>query len=94
MHLYQYNFSPTLYVGEHVHGLYALPSLVDQNVVTITNSLAGPLLLEGPGSPDVPQPYRDHPIPGHNYEIPPGNILFFKTKAFITCFLHFMYLIV
>lgn len=62
-----------MYVGEHVHGLYALPSLVDENVVTITNSLAGPLLLEGPGSPDVPQPYRDHPVAGHNYQIPPGT---------------------
>lgn len=54
-----------------MYGLYALPSLVDQNVVTITNSLVGPLLLEGPGSPDVPKPYQ--PIPGHNYELPPGT---------------------
>lgn len=53
-------------------GLYAIPSLVDQNVVTITNSLAGPLLLEGPGSPEVPKPYTDYSIAGRNYEIPTG----------------------
>lgn len=61
-----------MYVGEHLHGLYAIPSLVDQNVVTITNSLAGPLLLEGPGGPEVPKPYPDYSIAGHNYELPPG----------------------
>lgn len=56
-----------------MHGLYAIPSLVDQNVVTITSSRAGPLLLEGPGDPDLPKPYRDYPVPGHNYELPPGT---------------------
>lgn len=39
--------SPTLYVGEHRHGLYALPSLVDSISATIT-AQAGHLLIEGP----------------------------------------------
>ncbi|XP_015520215.1 serine/threonine-protein kinase/endoribonuclease IRE1 [Neodiprion pinetum] len=38
---------PTLYVGEHRHGLYALPSLVDSMSATITTK-AGHLLIEGP----------------------------------------------
>ncbi|CAH2037698.1 unnamed protein product, partial [Iphiclides podalirius] len=39
---------PTLYIGEHNHGLYALSSLVDKNTVTISTSHNRPLLLEGP----------------------------------------------
>ncbi|XP_063895238.1 serine/threonine-protein kinase/endoribonuclease IRE1-like [Helicoverpa armigera] len=39
---------PTLYVGEHNHGLYALSSLVDKNTITISTGHAQPLLLEGP----------------------------------------------
>ncbi|KAK9885458.1 hypothetical protein WA026_010953 [Henosepilachna vigintioctopunctata] len=62
---------PTLYVGQHSNGLYAIPSLVDQNVVTITASDAGRLLLSGPNAPDTPQPYPDFPLPDHNYEMPP-----------------------
>jgi len=38
----------TLYVGEHEHGLYAMPSLVDQQTLTIAPAANGPLLLEGP----------------------------------------------
>lgn len=38
---------PTLYIGEHNHGLYALSSLVDKNTITISTGHA-PLLLEGP----------------------------------------------
>ncbi|CAH0719467.1 unnamed protein product, partial [Brenthis ino] len=38
---------PTLYIGEHNHGLYALSSLVDKNTVTISTGHK-PLLLEGP----------------------------------------------
>ncbi|XP_034936103.1 serine/threonine-protein kinase/endoribonuclease ire-1 [Chelonus insularis] len=38
---------PTLYVGEHRHGLYALPSLVDSSTATIS-SHTGHLMLEGP----------------------------------------------
>lgn len=61
---------PTLYVGEHHHGLYAIPSLVDQNVVTITASDDGPLLLGGPHAPDPPRLYPEYPLPGHNYKLP------------------------
>ncbi len=32
-------FSPTLYVGEYEHGLYALPALVDEKTVTIAVSI-------------------------------------------------------
>lgn len=41
-------FSATLYVGEHEHGLYAMPSLVDEETLTISPASNGPLLLEGP----------------------------------------------
>lgn len=43
---------PTLYIGQHRHGLYALPSLVDSTTATISSNI-GQLLLEGPLS--VPQ---------------------------------------
>ncbi|KAJ8682778.1 hypothetical protein QAD02_018570 [Eretmocerus hayati] len=43
----EFQFFPTLYIGEHQHGLYALPALVDSSTPTIT-SKAGQLLLEGP----------------------------------------------
>ncbi|CAL7941148.1 unnamed protein product [Xylocopa violacea] len=43
---------PTLYIGQHRHGFYALPSLVDSTTVTISSNI-GQLLLEGPLS--VPQ---------------------------------------
>lgn len=36
-----------MYIGEHRHGLYALPSLVDSSTATITGKSAR-LLLEGP----------------------------------------------
>ncbi|KAG6445865.1 hypothetical protein O3G_MSEX004164 [Manduca sexta] len=39
---------PTLYVGEHNHGLYALSSLVDKNTITISTGHTHPLLIEGP----------------------------------------------
>ncbi|KAK4874212.1 hypothetical protein RN001_013572 [Aquatica leii] len=64
---------PTLYVGEYMYGLYALPSLVDQNLVTITASEVGPLLLEGPGAPDSAEPYPTYPVPGKNYYIHAGS---------------------
>ncbi|XP_059045401.1 serine/threonine-protein kinase/endoribonuclease IRE1 [Achroia grisella] len=44
---------PTLYVGEHNHGLYALSSLVDKNTVTISTGHTQPLLIEGPVSEDA-----------------------------------------
>ena len=43
-----FHYSPTLYIGEHNHGLYALSSLVDKNTVTISTGHTRPLLLEGP----------------------------------------------
>lgn len=43
---------PTLYVGEHVHGLYAMPSLVDEQTLTIFPTSNGPLLIEGPNGQD------------------------------------------
>lgn len=40
------NCSRSLYVGEHIHGLYALPTLVDENTKTISSE---PMkLLDGP----------------------------------------------
>ena len=38
----------TLYVGEHQHGLYAMPSIVDKKTLIINPVANGPLLLEGP----------------------------------------------
>lgn len=35
-----------LYIGQHRHGLYALPSLVDSSTAATSNT--GQLLLEGP----------------------------------------------
>ena len=46
-------FSPTLYVGEHNHGLYALSSLVDKNTITISTGHTQPLLLEGPSETEA-----------------------------------------
>ncbi|XP_014217501.1 serine/threonine-protein kinase/endoribonuclease IRE1 [Copidosoma floridanum] len=43
----EFKFFPTLYIGEHSHGLYALPSLADYSTPTIS-SKAGQLLLDGP----------------------------------------------
>ncbi|XP_074039419.1 serine/threonine-protein kinase/endoribonuclease Ire1 isoform X2 [Leptinotarsa decemlineata] len=61
---------PTLYVGEHSCGLFALPSLVDQNVVTITSSDSGPLLLDGPKGTQGFEHNAEYPVPGHNYQLP------------------------
>lgn len=44
----QLKLKSTLYVGEHPFGLYALPSLVDQSVVTVNHLNFGALLIEGP----------------------------------------------
>ena len=46
---------PTLYVGEHQHGLYAMPSLVDRQTLTISPRKNSPLLLEGPKNYEVPE---------------------------------------
>lgn len=63
------NFSPTLYIGEHQNGLYALPAFVDQNTVTISTLNSGPLLLEGPDFIADPTKYRNIPLPGLNVRI-------------------------
>lgn len=39
---------PALYIGEYAHGLYALPSLIDEKQAVIV--IREPLLLEGPDS--------------------------------------------
>lgn len=42
------NCSRSLYVGEHIHGVYALPTLVDENTKTISSE---PMkLLDGPNA--------------------------------------------
>jgi hypothetical protein len=41
-------------VGEHEHGLYAMPSLVDEQTLTISPGTNGPLLLEGPPNFQMP----------------------------------------
>lgn len=63
---------PTLYIGEHVHGLYALPTFVDQNTVTITTSNSGLLLLEGPNFVADPTKQRAIPLPGSNIRLDAG----------------------
>ena len=75
--------SPTVYIGEHVHGLYALPSFVDQNVVKITSSDAGPLLLESSGTSESPRVYSEHIITSQNYKITKGNVVCHKTEMCI-----------
>jgi len=64
---------PTLYVGEHEHGLFAVPSLVDEKTMMISPSRErGQLLLEGntllpedigmqPGK--QAHPFKQEPIP-------------------------------
>lgn len=43
------NFSQSLYVGEHVHGLYALPALVDRSTKTISSETPVKL-IDGPSA--------------------------------------------
>ncbi|XP_022243411.1 serine/threonine-protein kinase/endoribonuclease IRE1-like isoform X1 [Limulus polyphemus] len=45
---------PTLYIGQHKHGLYALKSLVDELTGVITLRKLQPLLLEGPETENQP----------------------------------------
>lgn len=47
------NCSRSLYVGEHIHGLYALPTLIDENTKTISSE--PPVkLIDGPHVPPNP----------------------------------------
>ncbi|GFY42242.1 hypothetical protein TNIN_97411 [Trichonephila inaurata madagascariensis] len=41
---------PTVYVGHHMHGFYALTSLIDDKQLIIPVHVHNPLLLEGPNS--------------------------------------------
>ncbi|XP_022905104.2 serine/threonine-protein kinase/endoribonuclease IRE1 [Onthophagus taurus] len=59
---------PTIYIGEHPYGLYVLPSLVDQNLVKISASEIGPLVLDGLGNAESPKIYSDF----KNYGISQG----------------------
>lgn len=47
------NCSPSLYVGEHDHGLYALPTLIDENTKTIPSEPVR--LLSGPNANTNPE---------------------------------------
>ncbi|KAI4494959.1 hypothetical protein M0804_001160 [Polistes exclamans] len=63
---------PTLYIGQHEYGFYALPSLVDSTTATIS-SKAGYLLLEGPLT--IAQIHKnDNRIPLFGDHIVVGNI--------------------
>ena len=64
MFILNFFFSPTLYVGEHDHGLYAMPSLVDEQTLTISPNSNGPLLLEGPQNFAVPSEINIEVISG------------------------------
>jgi len=55
--------SPTLYVGQHRYGLYALPSLIDLDMTTISSNIEH-LLLEGPLVMSHPHTDNKVPLPG------------------------------
>ncbi|XP_051171210.1 serine/threonine-protein kinase/endoribonuclease IRE2 [Leptopilina boulardi] len=61
--LNQVQLSQTLYIGEHTHGLYALPSFADSSTVTIS-SMSTHLLLEGPLITSYISNNNDIPLPG------------------------------
>ncbi|XP_063618788.1 serine/threonine-protein kinase/endoribonuclease IRE1 [Cydia splendana] len=66
---------PTLYVGEHNHGLYALSSLVDKNTITISTAQTQPLLLEGPTATEnknTEKPYE--PVKNVHYKLNDLNV--------------------
>ena len=55
-------------MGEHEQGLYAMPSLVDEQTLTISPNQNGPLLLEGPQNFEVPSEINIDVITGNNAE--------------------------
>lgn len=65
-------FSPTLYIGQHSHGLFAIPSLVDKNHVSVIGTDTGLLLLDGPHGHDNKANHQ-YPLPGYNYYLPNGK---------------------
>ncbi|XP_014471160.1 PREDICTED: serine/threonine-protein kinase/endoribonuclease IRE1 [Dinoponera quadriceps] len=59
----------TLYVGQHRYGLYALPSLVDTDMTTISNNIEH-LLLEGPLlTSHLDTDDNEMPLPGNHVYI-------------------------
>ncbi|CAG9094292.1 unnamed protein product [Plutella xylostella] len=65
---------PTLYIGEHNHGLYALSSLVDKNTITISTGHTAPLLLEGPTTETKKQESKYEPITNVHYKLNDLNL--------------------
>ncbi|RVE44453.1 hypothetical protein evm_010857 [Chilo suppressalis] len=65
---------PTLYVGEHNHGLYALSSLVDKNTITISTGHTQPLLLEGPSAIVNPENSKYEPFTNVHYKLNDFNL--------------------
>ncbi|XP_053987934.1 serine/threonine-protein kinase/endoribonuclease IRE1 [Hylaeus volcanicus] len=65
---------PTLYIGQHRHGLYALPSLVDSTTATISSNNIGQLLLEGPlAIPQLNKNDNSVPLPFNERAYVDGN---------------------
>ena len=64
--------SPTLYVGEHEHGLFAMPSLVDRSqTLTISAATSRLRLIEGPkGSDEDTAAQASEVKPLGKYDIP------------------------
>lgn len=71
-----YSFSsPTLYVGEHNHGLYALSSLVDKNTITISTGHTQPLLIEGPSETEAKENQETYePFKNVHYKLKDLNL--------------------
>ncbi|XP_075973369.1 serine/threonine-protein kinase/endoribonuclease Ire1 [Anticarsia gemmatalis] len=66
---------PTLYVGEHNHGLYALSSLVDKNTITISTGHTQPLLIEGPSETEAKQNQETYePFKNVHYKLKDLNL--------------------
>ena len=79
---------PTLYVGEHEHGLFAVPSLVDKETMMI--SPAGYLQIEGPKNQEwISKPINkdNNMINDNKPQIPKDKssvLLFGKLGSFVT----------
>ncbi|CAH2268974.1 jg15999 [Pararge aegeria aegeria] len=74
---------PTLYIGEHNHGLYALSSLVDKNTVTISTGHTRPLLLEGPVTENQAKGERDTYEPFKNVHFQLNDINLHVTPPYL-----------
>merc|ERR1719245_2981903 len=74
---------PTLYVGEHEHGLFAVPSLVDKETMMI--SPAGYLQIEGPKNTD--NDWESKPTTDSN--INEGTSQIAKDKSSVLLFANF-----